>query len=136
MGTISSVTLTPHSRARPQSGIVDRYALVAATGVVLLLAQVACTFFARPIFVGFDILAFGFAGALFTYRKSRPWWVNAAFVAGPAFVFTTFVVVVALGPEQLSRGIGSNWVLSLALVPFSAVAGAYVAQRGAGPRKR
>lgn len=113
---------------------VGRHLLPLATGLALLVAQEAFGFFPRAIFLGFEIVAFAMASAAFAFRGTRPWWMAALLVAGPSVVFNAFIVGVALGPEKLSRGIGSSWVLALGLVPASALVAAYVARRLGGPR--
>jgi hypothetical protein len=132
MATHASEAATGHvtpGAHRPSAG---RYLLPLATGIVLLVAQVAFCFFARAIFLGFEIVAFALASAAFAYRRGRPWWLAAVLVAGPAFLYTAFIVGVALGPEKLAKGIGSSWLISLGLVPMSAIVGAYVGGRMGG----
>lgn len=98
----------------------------------MVLAQTVFCFFSQAVFLGFEIVAFALVSALVAYGLTRPWWMAAVLVAGPAILYTAFIVGVALGPEKLAKGIGSSWLISLGLVPISAIVGAYVGGRMGG----
>jgi hypothetical protein len=136
MGTIASDSTVGAGTMGAHRRSAGRYLLPLATGIVLLVAQEALCFFPRAIFLGFEIVAFALASAAFAYRGVRSWWLAALLVAGPAVLVSAFTVSVLLGPDKLSRGIGSSWLLALGLVPLAAIVGAYVARRlGAEPRR-
>ena len=103
--------------------------LMIAIGVVLLPLKILSAFLGPVVFFGVDIVVIPALVAVFARRSSRPWWRSAAFVAGPTFLWNLFVVTVALGPGKVAAGIGRWWLISLFLVPATAIGTALFAKR-------
>lgn len=98
-------------------------------GLLLVPTRFVLAFF--PLFNLVEVLLFAAtAAALAYYFKARSsWWAVLLFL--PTFLITLYVVVFWLGAADLLRGVGVGHVVSLVLIPLSALAGARYGGRAA-----
>ena len=128
---MTAVATNPASRSDssgPGHAILSRYLVPGTVGIVLACLKIVSPLFGNVIFFGFEIVVFGLVAAYFARRPTRPWWLSATLIAAPAFLWTLFGVGF-LGPAKLSEGVGIGWLISLALIPISAMTGAYITRR-------
>jgi hypothetical protein len=105
------------------------YFVPVSIGVILVVAEIVMSMFPRAVFLGFDIVVFGVTAAFFARSTSRPWWLSAGLTAGPSLIWTLLALLAFLGPTKLREGVGSSWLISVALVPLSATIGAYLSHQ-------
>jgi hypothetical protein len=102
------------------------YLAALGAGVGLALVKVLYSFF--PLFNVTDAVVFGGVGMLLGRGGRGIWWLRAVLLPIPGLVLSVLFSA-RLGLSQLRAGIGVGWLVSAAVVPAAAIAGAYLGAR-------
>jgi hypothetical protein len=97
-------------------------------GIGASLAPVKVLYSFLPGFNVLDVLVFGGLSALLVRSTSGRWWLGPILLVAPS-MFVVAWILRLLGIEDLRAGVGTGWLLSLALIPGAAFAGAYMRRR-------
>ena len=99
------------------------YALALLAGFLLVPVRMALSFF--PLFNVAEIALFAAAAAALAYafRTGPALWVVPLCL--PALLSVAYVAAAWLGAENLRRGVGLGHLVSLLVIPISALIGAY-----------
>ncbi len=97
--------------------------VVLLVGCGLLAAKVVYSFF--PYFNLVDIIVFATVGVALGILHKTSSLLTGIVLAIPTMILCGYFVQ-RLGTENIMSGIGTGWLLSILLVPLSAIAGVYV----------
>jgi hypothetical protein len=103
---------------------VGPYLLAIGLGIGALILKVLYSFF--PLANVIDAILFAALGGVLGRWHPERRFTLAVVASVPALLLVGYILVVGLDPAQLRQGIGAGWLLSAALIPTAAIAGAWV----------
>ena len=92
-------------------------------GLAVAASKIVYSFF--PLFNLTDVIVFGAIGAVLGYVARSSSLLTSLGLALPAMVLSGYFVA-RLGGENVMSGVGTGWLVSMIVIPISAIAGVFL----------